>query len=178
MAIIEMFFEYPVPRILAGPWAARQCEQVRATGNAPRCTGLHRRGADFFHRDNRKDGAKGVDLFLVDVPMGFDGHVAPCQACAPGRNHGVNLIIRHPGAQLIGNLITFAPTDSVLVVEADERFDFALLPGGVAEQYRRDETEPSPNETLHDCSACRRNGVGRFSGRHGGRNSGLCGLKP
>ena len=38
--------------------------------------------------------------------------------------------------QLIGAVIDFAPPESIVVVEADERFDFSLLPGEVAQQRR------------------------------------------
>lgn len=37
---------------------------------------------------------------------------------------------------LIGSLLEHAPSGSILIVEADERFDFALLPGGVRAEKR------------------------------------------
>ena len=64
-----------------------------------------------MHGDDGENRAECVDLFFIDIAVGFDRHVAACQAGATCADHHVDGVIRAPCTQLIRDQITFIGQD-------------------------------------------------------------------
>ena len=111
MPVIELEGEDLVPGILAGAGAAGQRKEIGAARHATGGAALHRAGADLLHRHDGEDRPEGLDLLLVDIAMRLDGHVAPGEPGAAGRQDHVDLAVGDPGAQLRGDLVAVVGTD-------------------------------------------------------------------
>ena len=104
-------------------------ENIAALGVEPICT-LHTTSAFLWSKRDLPNAECG--LRIVEVKEGRDSTIPWLVFCSPPYAFYVDR--QNDVLELIDAVLRHAPAESILVVEADKRFDFNLLPGGVAQE--------------------------------------------